>query len=324
MSEEQIIAVGKRVINVEAKSVKDLAEKIGSSFVSAVKAMIKAKGRVIISGLGKSGIIARKIVATLNSTGTPSISLHPTDALHGDLGMVRKDDIVILISKSGSTEELINVASMVKRLGVLIIGMIGIENSPLGELCDIILDIHVDEEACPYDLAPTSSTTAMLAMGDALAIALLEERGFTAEDFAELHPGGSLGKRLSLRISEIMYKDNSLPVVNEEAKINEIIYEISSKRLGTTSVVDDKGELVGIITDGDLRRLLEKTLDIKNILAKDLMSKNPKTISKDMLASFALQQMENYNITSLIISENKKPVGIVHLHDLVKLGLRRR
>lgn len=324
MSEEQIIAVGKRVINVEAKSVKDLAEKIDSSFVSAVKAMIKAKGRVIISGLGKSGIIARKIVATLNSTGTPSISLHPTDALHGDLGMVRKDDIVILISKSGSTEELINVASMVKRLGVLIIGMIGIENSPLGELCDIILDIHVDEEACPYDLAPTSSTTAMLAMGDALAIALLEERGFTAEDFAELHPGGSLGKRLSLRISEIMYKDNSLPVVNEEAKINEIIYEISSKRLGTTSVVDDKGELVGIITDGDLRRLLEKTLDIKNILAKDLMSKNPKTISKDMLASFALQQMENYNITSLIISENKKPVGIVHLHDLVKLGLRRR
>ncbi|MBZ0180689.1 MAG: KpsF/GutQ family sugar-phosphate isomerase [Melioribacteraceae bacterium] len=324
MSEEQIIAVGKRVIEVEAKSVQDLSEKIDASFASAVNAIISAKGRVIISGLGKSGIIARKIVATLNSTGTPSISLHPTDALHGDLGMVRSDDIVILISKSGTTEELINVATMVKRLDVLIIGMIGMENSSLGELCDIILNIHVTEEACPYDLAPTSSTTAMLAMGDALAIALLEERGFTAEDFAELHPGGSLGKRLSLRISEIMYKDKSLPVVNESAKINEIIYEISSKRLGTTSVVDDKGELVGIITDGDLRRLLEKTLDIKNIVAKDLMSKNPKTISKDMLASFALQQMENYNITSLIISQNKKPVGIVHLHDLVKLGLRRR
>lgn len=324
MSEEQIIAVGKRVIEIEAKSVNDLAEKIDASFASAVNAIINAKGRVIISGLGKSGIIARKIVATLNSTGTPSISLHPTDALHGDLGMVRNDDIVILISKSGTTEELINVATMVKRLDVLIIGMIGLENSSLGELCDIVLNISVEEEACPYDLAPTSSTTAMLAMGDALAIALLEERGFTEEDFAELHPGGSLGKRLSLRISEIMYKDKSLPVVKENAKINEIIYEISSKRLGTTSVVDGAGELVGIITDGDLRRLLEKTLDIKNIVAKDLMSKNPKTISQDMLASFALQQMENYNITSLIISENKKPVGIVHLHDLVKLGLRRR
>lgn len=324
MSEEQIIAVGKRVIEIEAKSVHDLAKKIDASFASAVNAIIKAKGRVIISGLGKSGIIARKIVATLNSTGTPSISLHPTDALHGDLGMVRSDDIVILISKSGTTEELLNVATMVKRLDVLIIGMIGLENSSLGELCDIVLNISVEEEACPYDLAPTSSTTAMLAMGDALAIALLEEKGFTAEDFAELHPGGSLGKRLSLRISEIMYKNKSLPVVSENAKINEIIYEISSKRLGTTSVVDEKGELVGIITDGDLRRLLEKTLDIKNIVAKDLMSKNPKTISQDMLASFALQQMENYNITSLIISENKKPVGIVHLHDLVKLGLRRR
>ena len=251
--------------------------------------------------------------------------MHPTDALHGDLGMVRKEDIVIIISKSGGTEELLNLLAMFKRLNITVIGMLGNLQSKMSELCDLVLDVGVEEEACPHDLAPTSSTTASLVMGDALAVSLLELKGFTAEDFALLHPGGSLGKRLSLKISEIMYTGSAVPIVKEAAKIKDIIYEISSKRLGTTAVINGKDQLTGIITDGDIRRLLEKTLDLRNITAKDIMSSNPKTISEQYLASFALQHMENYNITSLIVADNKKyPVGIVHLHDLVKLGLQRR
>jgi len=284
-----------------------------------------SKGRVVFTGMGKSGLIARKIVATLNSTGTASIFMHPTDALHGDLGMVRKDDIVILISKSGKTEELINLIPMFKRIGVPIIGMLGELNSKIAKDCDIVLDISVKEEACPYDLAPTSSTTVSLVMGDALAIALLEMKVFTANDFAMLHPGGSLGKRLSLKISEIMYSGKDVPIVSENANLKDAILEITSKRLGTTCVVNENGVLTGIITDGDLRRLLEKTDEIKNLKAIDVMTKNPKTITKDLLASFALQLMEKYNITSLIVIDSqKKPEGMVHLHDLVKLGLQSR
>ncbi len=324
MSEEQILLKAKEVIRIESEAVQGLLEKINSDFVEAVEAIAKAEGRVVLTGMGKSGLIARKIVATLNSTGTAAIYMHPTDALHGDLGMVRKEDIVILLSKSGGTEELLNLLPMFKRLGVLLIGLIGISNSKISEYCDIVLDVGVKEEACPYDLAPTASTTAALVMGDALAVALLEKRGFTAEDFAMLHPGGSLGKRLSLKISEIMISGDAVPKVTEAASIKDTIYEITSKRLGTTCVVDDDGKLVGIITDGDLRRLLEKTLDLQNLTAADIMTKNPKTIKAGYLASFALQQMENYHITTLVIEEFNKPVGIVHLHDLVKLGLQRR
>lgn len=325
MSEEKIISKGKEVISIEGNAVLNLVNSIDSEFVKAVNVIYNSKGRVVFTGVGKSGIIARKIVATMNSTGTASIFLHPTDALHGDLGMVRKDDIVILISKSGHTEELIQLVPMLKRINVTMIGMLGEINSRLAKECDIVLNVGVKEEACPYDLAPTASTTAALVMGDALAITLLELKGFSKEDFGMLHPGGSLGKRLSLKISEIMITGNDVPVVKENTSIKDTIFVITSKRLGMTCVVDDNGKLSGIITDGDLRRLLERTLDIKNLAASDVMTRKPKTMKKDLLASFALQQMENFNITSLIVvDENDKPEGVVHLHDLVKLGLQSR
>lgn len=325
MSDEQIISKGKQAIKIEGEAVLNLVNSIDHEFVKAVNAILESKGRVVFTGMGKSGIVARKIVATLNSTGTAAIYLHPTDALHGDLGMVRKDDIVIIISKSGHTEELFQLIPMFKRINVKLIGMLGETNSKLAIECDIVLNVGVKEEACPHDLAPTSSTTAALAMGDALAVTLLEMRGFTPEDFALLHPGGSLGKRLSLKIEEIMISGKDVPVIKENASLKDAILVITSKRLGTTCVINDNGILTGIITDGDLRRLLERTLDIKNLTAADVMTKKPKTITKDLLASFALQQMENYNITALIVVDKEnKPVGIVHLHDLVKLGLQSR
>lgn len=325
MTDEQIISKGKHVIEIENGAVANLLANVDDNFVKAVKKIFNSNGRVVFTGMGKSGLIARKIVATLNSTGTAAIFMHPTDAFHGDLGMVRTDDIVIVISKSGNTEELMQLIPMFKRINVTLIGMLGQADSKLGRECDIVLNVGVKEEACPYDLAPTSSTTAALVMGDALAIALLEMRGFTEEDFALLHPGGSLGKRLSLKIDELMIKGKDIPIVKENAPLKDAIFEITSKRLGTTCVINDEGVLIGIITDGDLRRLLEKTLDIKNLTAVEIMTKKPKTITKNLLASFAIQQMENYKITSLIVVDEKnKPEGILHLHDLVKLGLQAR
>ena len=325
MNIEEIIKTGKEVIEIEATAVRGLTESINEQFARAVELIYHSKGRVVLSGMGKSGLVARKIVATLNSTGTAAIFLHPTDALHGDLGMVRQDDVVILISKSGETEEVINLLPMLKRLNVTLIAMSGYENSRLASQCDLFLSIAVKEEACPHDLAPTASTTATLVIGDALSVTLLKKRGFTAEDFALLHPGGSLGKRLSLKIREIMAQGDKIPVVKEDCHIKDVIFEITSKRLGATSVVDSNGILSGIITDGDLRRLLEKTLDIKELTARDIMTKDPKVMNPDYLASFALQQMENHKITSLIIiDEVKHPVGIIHLHDLINLGLTQR
>jgi arabinose-5-phosphate isomerase len=325
LTKEKIIAHGKEVIRIETEAVTRLEESINDDFVRAVEEIYKCKGRVVLTGMGKSGLIARKIVATMNSTGTAAIYLHPTDALHGDLGMVRSEDVVIILSKSGNTEEMLNLLPLLKRIGVLIIGMLGNKNSKIGRQADIFLNIDVKEEACPFDLAPTASSTAMLVLGDALAVSLLQRKGFTAQDFAMLHPGGSLGKRLSLKISEIMISGDQIPVVNENASLKDSILEITSKRLGTTCVVNDNGVLLGIITDGDLRRLLEKTLDIKSFRAKDIMSKNPKVITADLLASFALQQMENYKITSLVVvDKEEKPIGIVHMHDLVNIGLKPR
>ena len=325
MTSEEIIKKGKEVIRIEAEAVANLSESIDGEFAKAVEEIYKCKGRVVLTGMGKSGLIARKIVATLNSTGTAAIYLHPTDALHGDLGMVRKEDVVILISKSGNTEEVANLLPMLKRLKVTLIAMSGNKNSKLGFESDIFLNIEVKEEACPHDLAPTASTTATLAMGDALSVALLQKRGFTAEDFAYLHPGGSLGKRLSLEIKEIMIRGERIPKVYINASIKDVILEITSKRLGTTTVVDNNGILTGVITDGDLRRLLEKTLDIKDLTAKDIMTKNPKVMKENYLASFALQQMENFKITTMIIiDEENRPAGIIHLHDLINLGLRQR
>jgi arabinose-5-phosphate isomerase len=325
LTDSEIIKTGRSVVKIETAAVANLDASINQEFVKAVEVIYTSKGRVVLTGMGKSGLIARKIVATLNSTGTAAIYLHPTDALHGDLGMVRKEDVVIIISKSGVTDEIARLLPMFKRLGVELIAMSGNPSSFLVKGCDIFLNISVAEEACPHDLTPTSSTTATLVMGDALSVALLQKRGFTAEDFALLHPGGSLGKRLSLKIDEIMTKGDGVPVVKENASIKDIIWEMTSKRFGTTCVVNVDGKLSGIITDGDLRRLLEKTMDVKYLVATDIMSKNPKVTEKDYLASFALQLMENHKITSLIIVDKlKKPIGIVHLHDLVNLGLQRR
>ena len=325
MTDKNILDKGKKVIEIELGAIKELSSKINGSFVEAVKLIYNSSGRIVLTGMGKSGLIARKIVATLNSTGTAAFYLHPTDALHGDLGMVRKGDVAIILSKSGATEELVNLVMMFKRMEIKIIGLLGLSKSSIAKECNIVLDASVKEEACPYDLAPTSSTTTALVLGDALAIAVLELRGFTQEDFAMLHPAGSLGKRLSLKISEIMYRGTDFPSVHEEASIKDTILQMTQKRLGATCVINNEGNLVGIVTDGDLRRQLEKTLDLKNLRAKDLMTKNPKTINANLLASFALQQMENYSITSLIaLDDNGKPIGLVHLHDLVKLGLQRR
>ncbi|PIP79579.1 MAG: D-arabinose 5-phosphate isomerase [Ignavibacteria bacterium CG22_combo_CG10-13_8_21_14_all_37_15] len=325
MTKEKIIAHGKEVVRIETEAITKLSENINDDFVRAVEAIDRCKGRVVLTGMGKSGLIARKIVATMNSTGTAAIYLHPTDALHGDLGMVRVEDVVIILSKSGNTEEMLNLLPLLKRIGVLIIGMLGNKDSKIGKQSDIFLNIDVKEEACPFDLAPTASSTAMLVMGDALAVCLLQRKGFTAQDFAMLHPGGSLGKRLSLKISEIMISGDQVPIVNENASLKDSILEITSKRLGTTCVVDDNGVLLGIITDGDLRRLLEKTLEIRSYKAKDVMSKNPKVITADLLASFALQQMENHKITTLVVVDTEsKPIGIIHMHDLVNIGLKQR
>lgn len=325
MTHQEIIDKGKDVIRIEAEAVAGLMPGINGSFVTAVEVMYNCKGRIVLTGMGKSGLIARKIVATLNSTGTAAIYLHPTDALHGDLGMVRQEDVVILISNSGTTEEILKLLPLLKRINVKLIAMTGKEDAKLASECDILLNVSVKEEACPHDLAPTASTTATLAMGDALSVALLQMRDFTPEDFAYLHPGGSLGKRLSLKIKEIMITGDKIPRVHENTSFKDVILEITSKRLGTTCVINDKGKLVGVITDGDLRRLLEKTLDIKELKASDIMTRNPKVMKSSYLASFALQQMENFKITSLIVvDDNNTPEGIVHLHDLINLGLRNR
>jgi arabinose-5-phosphate isomerase len=325
LDRKEILEKAKRVIKIESEAISGLLNNIDEQFAIAVETILECKGRVVLTGMGKSGLIARKIVATMNSTGTAAIYLHPTDAMHGDLGMVRKDDVVILISKSGDTEEIANLVPLLKRIKVKLIAMCTSKDSKIAQECDIFLSIAVKEEACPHDLAPTSSTTATLVMGDALAVTLLQMKQFTAEDFAYLHPGGSLGKRLSLEIREIMIKGSKIPIVKEDTDLKDAILEITVKRLGTTCVVDEKGILAGIITDGDLRRLLEKTMDIHGLKAKDIMTRNPKVLKPNLLASFALQQMENFKIMALIITDDdNKPVGIVHLHDLINLGLRPR
>ena len=313
---------GKEVIRIEAEAVRALESKIDENFEAAVDLIIKSTGRVIVTGLGKSGLVARKIVATMNSTGTAAIFLHPSDAVHGDLGMVRAEDVVICLSKSGDTEEIRELIPLFRRIGVKVISMIGNVSSSLARQSDIVLDASVKEEACPHDLTPTASTTAALALGDALAVALLDKRGFTKEEFAMFHPGGNLGKRLLLRVEEMMVSGDSVPIVREEVPLSEAIVEMTSKRLGATCVVDGSGKLCGIVTDGDLRRLLQRARHVTNMTAADAMTKNPKTFRKGLLAATALEEMESYNITQLIVvDEAQRPVGMLHLHDLVKAGL---
>lgn len=275
------------------------------------------------TGMGKSGIIARKIAATMASTGTPSFFLHPAEGVHGDLGMITKGDVVVAISNSGKTREVLEVIPVVKRLGLKLIAMTGNLESELAKRADVVLDISVEREACPLGLAPTASTTAALVMGDALAMALLKRKGFRKEDFAFVHPAGSLGKRLLLRVEDLMHVGGEIPIVKPETPMKDVVLEISTKRLGMTTVVDDEGRLIGVITDGDLRRLIERMgkamFDAK---AKDVMTKNPKTIRKDALAVKALGEMERYSITSLVVVDNKNKVeGVIHLHDLLKSGI---
>ncbi len=321
-NESSDIKKARRVIRMEAEAVAALEGKINESFQKAIDIIFQCKGRVVVTGMGKSGIIARKMVSTMNSTGTASIFLHPSDAVHGDLGMVRNDDVVICISKSGDTQEIRLLLPMFKRIGVPIISMVGNMNSHLALHSDVPLDISVKEEACPLNLAPTTSTTVMLAMGDALAVTLLEKNNFTADDFAMFHPGGNLGKRLLLKIEELAFTGNQMPTISLNASLNEAILEMTTKRLGATCVVDANGILAGIITDGDLRRLLQKTTNVSDLSAEQVMSKNPKTIRKGTLASIALHEMEQHSITQLIVVDNeRKPYGVVHLHDLVRAGL---
>jgi len=319
-----ILEEAKRVIRVEAEALVSLAESLDGEFEKAVNLILATPGRVVVTGMGKSGLICQKIASTMASTGTPAFFLHPAEGIHGDLGMIMKGDVVIAVSHSGETEEVLRILPTIKRLGAQLIAISGNRSSTLAKAGDVFLDIAVKEEACPLGLAPTASTTATLAMGDALAVALLVKRGFRAEDFALFHPGGSLGKKLLLRVEDLMHRDDSIPLVGADTLMREALFEMTSKGLGIVGVLDEQGSLVGVITDGDLRRALEKGTDIINMAAGMLMIRNPKRIEAAELAAKALQRMEQYVITSLFVFENErseKPVGIIHLHDLLKAGL---
>ncbi len=312
----------RQVIREEAEAVLRLEDRIGTDFERAVELILGCKGRVIVTGMGKSGHIGRKIAATLTSTGTAAFFLHPAEGMHGDLGIVQRNDCIIAISKSGETNEFHLLLPIFKRLGVPIVAITGNVSSPLARKSDAVLDVSVQKEACPNNLAPTCSTTASLVMGDALAVALLLKRGFSQDDFAFLHPGGNLGKKLILKVADVMHTGSEVPIVSEIANMKVAILEMTSKRLGVTAVVDGSGRLRGIITDGDLRRLVERTDAVFSLTAGKAMTRRPRTISHDSLAAEAVNTMEQYNITSLIITDRgNKPVGIVHLHDLLKAGI---
>jgi arabinose-5-phosphate isomerase len=323
MDDKLIIEQAKKVLTIEANAVETLIDRIDDSFVRAVEVINSCQGRVVVTGMGKSGLIGKKISATLASTGTPSLFLHPAEGSHGDLGMVARGDVVIALSASGETNEIISIIPILKRLGVTIIALTGNKSSVLAQSSDVILDISVKEEACPLGIAPTASTTATLAMGDALAVALINKKGFKKEDFAFFHPGGTLGKRLLLTVSNLMLTGDAVPVVDNDVVMKEAIIEISSKRLGMTTVIDSSQILKGVITDGDLRRGLEKWgAEFFLLRASEVMTKNPKTVSSDCMAVQALNTMEKYSITSLvIIKEDNKVVGVVHLHDILKAGI---
>jgi arabinose-5-phosphate isomerase len=309
-----------RVLQNEAQAILNLINYLDHDFEACVERILASKGRVVVTGVGKSAIIANKIVATLNSTGTPALFMHAADAIHGDLGMIQSEDIVICISKSGNTPEIKVLVPLLKKSGSVLVGLVSNTQSYLAEHADYVLNATIGEEACPNNLAPTTSTTAHLAIGDALAVCLLEARGFTPEDFAKYHPGGSLGKQLYLKVEDVLGKDQ-IPKVSEDAGLTEVILEISGKRLGATAVVDKNDRLVGIITDGDLRRMLQKTLDIQSVKASEIMTVNPKTISKDEFAVRAYNLMRNHNITQLVAMDGDYIVGFVHIHELMKEGI---
>jgi arabinose-5-phosphate isomerase len=321
--ENDRIARADRVLAVEASAIEGLRKKVDASFGRAVDLLRAARGEVVVTGVGKSGLIGRKIASTMASTGTPAFFLHAGEGIHGDLGMVRRGDVVIALSNSGETEEIVRLLPMFQRMGLPVIAMTGKPDSTLGKYADVVLDVGVPEEACSLGLAPTASTTATLAMGDALAVVLFEEKGFSEEDFARLHPGGALGRRLKT-VADLMHTGDEVPIVSPETPLKDALLVISAKRLGVTGVVDAEGKLAGVITDGDVRRATQAGVDLYKATSGEVMTLSPKRIVSTVLAAAALRMMEEYSITSLFVfdaSHPMKPVGIVHIHDLLKAGV---
>ena len=322
MKSDAIIKRAADVLRIEANALLAMIDRLDHNFVRAVELMGACRGKIVVTGLGKSGVICQKIAATLASTGTPSFFLHSGDAVHGDLGMVREDDLILAVSNSGETDEILKLLPHFKLHGIKLLVITGNPNSTLAKAGDVVLDVRVTEEACTLGPAPTASTTAALAMGDALAVVLLEEKGFKEEDFALRHPGGTLGRRLLLRVADLMYRGAQLPVVQQKTLVRDALFEITSKRLGVTGVTDAEGKLVGIITDGDLRRALERKGQILELTAEEIMTREPKTVSADTMATEAMAVMERFPITSLFVLDARDcPVGVIHLHDLVKAGI---
>ena len=322
LDDQKLRALGLAVIQVEAQAVKALAEQINDNFVAACKLLFNCAGRVIVIGMGKSGHIAGKIAATLASTGTPAFFVHPGEASHGDLGMITKQDVVLALSNSGETEEILKILPLIKRLGVPLIALTGNPGSTLGIVATTHINVAVEQEACPLGLAPTSSTTAALVMGDALAVSLLEARGFTRDDFALSHPGGSLGRRLLLRVSDIMHVGHEIPSVSESAFISDALLEMTEKKLGMTTIVDARNQVTGIFTDGDLRRTLAKNLDIQNTAISEVMTHQCAVISGNILAAEAMQIMEQKKINALIVvDEQQLAIGALNMHDLIRAGI---
>ncbi len=322
MKKEDILQRAREVLDIEAQGLLSLADRLDHNFLEAVELLGSCRGKVVVTGMGKSGLICRKIAATMASTGTPSFFLHSGDAIHGDLGMVMAGDIILAVSNSGETEEIVKLIPHFKLNGLKMIVMTGRQDSTLARAGDVVLDVGVKQEACPLGLAPTASTTATLAMGDALAVVLLETKGFNEKDFAMRHPGGILGRRLLMRVDDLMHRGDQLPLVTQDTPIKDALFEITSKRLGVTGVVDGDGKLTGVITDGDLRRGLENKGEIFRFKAKDLMTRNPKTIAAESLAAQAVALMEQHTITCLfVLQDNRKPLGVIHLHDLLKAGI---
>jgi len=321
-SPKDFCETGLEVISTEAKALAGLRDRIDQHFAAACEYLLHCEGRIIVTGMGKSGHIAGKIAATFASTGNPAFYIHPGDAGHGDMGMITPSDIVVAISNSGKTQEILTLIPLLKRLNIPLITLTGNPDSQIAQAATINVDVSVEEEACPLDLAPTASTTAALAMGDALAISLMVAKGFSSQDFAMSHPGGSLGRRLLLRVTDIMHKKTEIPCVNEDTILSNALIEMTSKGLGMTTVVNKNGTLLGIYTDGDLRRSMDQDLDIHSTKISDIMTKNCKQIKSDLLAAEALQIMEEHKITTLVITdETSSPVGVIHMHDLLRAGI---
>jgi len=320
MKNMNIREIALRTITLEAQAIGELVSFIDADFEQVAQLLAVSKGKLVISGIGKSAIVGAKIVATLNSTGTPAIFMHAADAIHGDLGMVQQDDLVMIISKSGESPEIRVLVPLIKNMGNPLVAMVGNTASLLAREADYVLNTTVTQEACPNNLAPTSSTTAQMVMGDALAVSLMEMKGFTSGDFAKFHPGGTLGKKLYLRVSDLS-NQNEKPFVSEDSSLREVIVEITEKRLGITAVLNESGELTGVITDGDLRRMLEKRDSLGGVTARDIMSAGPRTVSDDAMAVDALDRMRKNNITQLLVTQDGRYKGVIHLHDLVKEGL---